>query len=152
MVSIQKIGHIGLYCQDIEKMTQFYTDVLGMQVSDVNERGLVFLRFGADHHSFTLAPLPDDRTSIGKETVMDHLALAVADLEALKKAKRYLDSKNVPGHEKIRHEGPGGNYVYNFEDPEGNHLQFYCGMDQIGWDGRSRPKEEWTRFDVDAYA
>ncbi len=152
MINIQKIGHIGLYCRDIEKMTEFYTEALGMHVSDVNERGLVFLRFGADHHSFTLAPMPDDMKDAGKETVMDHLAMAVNDLEELKAAKRHLDSKGVKGDPKLRHEGAGGNYVYNFEDPEGNHLQFYCGMDQIGWDGRSRPKEEWERFEVDAYA
>ena len=50
---------------------------------------------------------------------------------------------------KIKHEGPGGNYVYDFLDPEGNYLQCFCGMDQIGWDGKSRPKEQWNRFEVD---
>ena len=28
-------------------------------------------------------------------------------------------------------------------------VQFFGGMDQIGWDGRSRPKEQWNRFEVD---
>ncbi|MDB5761819.1 MAG: hypothetical protein JWQ21_814, partial [Herminiimonas sp.] len=40
-------------------------------------------------------------------------------------------------------------YTFDFDDPEGNRLQFFSDMDQIGWDGKSRPKEQWKRFDVD---
>jgi len=36
-----------------------------------------------------------------------------------------------------------------FDDPEGNRLQFFSDMDRIGWDGKSRPKEQWKRFEVD---
>jgi len=52
-------------------------------------------------------------------------------------------------HGKTKHEGPGGNYTFDFDDPEGNRLQFFCDMDQIGWDGKSRPKEQWQRFEID---
>jgi hypothetical protein len=50
---------------------------------------------------------------------------------------------------KIKHEGPGTDYTFDFDDPEGNRLQFFSDMDQIGWDGKSRPKEQWKRFEVD---
>ena len=50
---------------------------------------------------------------------------------------------------RIKHEGPGGNYTFDLLDPEGNHLQFFSDMDQIGWDEKSRPKEQWKRFEVD---
>ena len=52
-------------------------------------------------------------------------------------------------HGKIKHEGPGSDYTFDFEDPEGNRLQFFSDMDQIGWDGKSRPASEWKRFEVD---
>lgn len=150
MIRITKIGHVGLYCRDIKKMTEFYTDVLGMEVSDVNERGMVFLRFGADHHSFNLVPMPDEVKKKGDgATALQHIALEATDLDELKRIKKYLQSKGVKGHAKIKHEGPGNNYVYDFQDPEGNNLQFFCGMDQIGWDGKSRPKEQWNRFEVE---
>ena len=32
-----------------------------------------------------------------------------------------------------------------FADPDGNKIQFYCDMDQVGWDDRSRPAEQWRR-------
>ena len=62
---------------------------------------------------------------------------------------RVLDVRlfNVRG--KIKHEGPGNDYTFDFDDPEGNRLQFFCDMDRIGWDGKSRPKEQWKRFEVD---
>jgi len=42
---------------------------------------------------------------------------------------------NVRG--KIKHEGPGNDYTFDFDDPEGNRLQFFSDMDRIGWDGKS---------------
>src|SRR5207302_10129981 len=45
-IRVRKIGHVGLYCRDLDRMADFYTRVLGFQVSDTNEKGLVFLRFG----------------------------------------------------------------------------------------------------------
>ena len=150
MIRVTKIGHIGLYCQDIKKMTDFYTNILGMKLSDVNEQGMVFLRFGTDHHSFNLVPMTEEMKKKGDGAqALQHIALEVWDLEELKKIGKYLQSKSVKGGPKIKHEGPGNNYVYNFQDPEGNNLQFFCGMDQIGWDGKSRPKEQWNRFELD---
>jgi len=144
-IRISKIGHVGLYCRDLQRMVDFYTRVLGFKVSDVNEKGMTFLRFGADHHSFVLAPAP--QTPSGP-TVLQQIAMEVADLEALKGMRRYLLDQGVKASA-IKHEGPGNDYTFDFDDPEGNRLQFFCEMDQIGWDGKSRPKEQWKRFTVE---
>lgn len=149
-IRIQKLGHIGLYCRDVQKMTDFYTNVLGLKISDKNERGMVFLRFGTDHHSFVLAQMSDDEKKKGQGgVVLQQIAMEVADLDALKKIHKYLLAQGAKVLGKIKHEGPGGNYTFDFDDPEGNRLQFFTDMDQIGWDGKSRPKEQWKRFEVD---
>jgi len=49
---INKIGHVVLHVSDIERSTQFYTEVLGFKISDIyahNELpgGAVFLRCSA---------------------------------------------------------------------------------------------------------
>jgi catechol 2,3-dioxygenase-like lactoylglutathione lyase family enzyme len=147
-IRINKIGHVGLYCRDVKRMVDFYTQVLGFKVSDVNEKGMTFLRFGADHHSLVLAPAPEGKTPSGP-TVLQQIAMEVADLESLKKIRAYLMSQNAPKVTPIKHEGPGSDYTFDFDDPEGNRLQFFCDMDQIGWDGKSRPKGEWKRFTVE---
>ncbi len=150
MIRIQKIGHVGLYCRDIKKMTDFYTQVLEFKVSDVNERGMAFLRYGNDHHSFVLAPMSEDEKKKGEGAkVLQQIAMEVADLDELKRLKKYLAGKGVKILGKIKHEGPGSDYTFDFDDPEGNRLQFFSDMDQIGWDGNSRPKEQWNRFEVD---
>jgi len=149
-IRIRKIGHVGLYCRDLPKMVDFYTRVLGFKVSDVNERGMTFLRFGADHHSFVLAAMPEeDRGKPQGATLLQQIAMEVGSLDALKRIHKYLADQGVKVRGKIKHEGPGHDYTFDFDDPEGNRLQFFSDMDRIGWDGKSRPKEQWKRFEVD---
>jgi len=149
-IPVRKIGHVGLYCCDIDAMTDFYTRVLGFRVSDRNEKGMVFLRFGADHHSFVLAKMSADEQARGAGAkVLQQIAMEVADLDTLKRVRAHLVEKGIKVHGKIKHEGPGSDYTFDFDDPEGNRLQFFCDMDQIGWDGKSRPSSEWKRFEVD---
>jgi len=147
-IRVQKIGHVGLYCRDLPRMVEFYTRVLGFQVSDVNEKGMTFLRFGADHHSLVLAKAPEGEAPV-KPTVLQQIAMEVADLDSLKRIRRYLVAQNAPKVTPIKHEGPGNDYTFDFDDPEGNRLQFFCEMDQLGWDGNSRPKDQWKRFTVE---
>jgi catechol 2,3-dioxygenase len=149
-IRVRKIGHIGFYCRDLERMVDFYTRVLGFAVSDVNEKGMVFLRFGADHHSLVLARMPDeDQAKAPGPTVVQQVALEVDDLDSLKRIRAYLVSQGARVLGPIKHEGPGSDYTFDFEDPEGNRLQFFSDMDQIGADGKSRPKDEWRRFTVE---
>ena len=149
-IRIQKLGHLGLHCRDLPRMVDFYTRVLGFKVSDVNEKGLTFLRFGADHHTLVLAKMPDGAKAQGAgANALHHIALEVAGIDDLKRIRKHLLAQSVHVHGKVKHEGPGMNYVVDFDDPEGNRVQFFCGMDQIGWDGRSRPQEQWNRFEVD---
>jgi catechol-2,3-dioxygenase len=147
-IRVQKIGHVGLYCRDLPRMVNFYTGVLGFKVSDVNEKGMTFLRLGADHHSFVLAPMPEGENP-GGATVLQQIALEVDSLETLKRIRAYLVSQGARVLGPIKHEGPGSDYTFDFEDPEGNRLQFFSDMDQIGWDGKSRPREQWRRFTVE---
>jgi catechol 2,3-dioxygenase-like lactoylglutathione lyase family enzyme len=149
-IRVRKIGHVGLYCRDLDRMLAFYTQVLGFQLSDTNEKGLAFLRFGADHHSLVLARMSaEEREKQAGPTIIQQISFEVADLEALKRIRAYLIARRAQVLGPIKHEGPGGNYTFDFEDPEGNRLQFFSDMDQIGWDGNSRPKEQWRRFTVE---
>jgi catechol 2,3-dioxygenase-like lactoylglutathione lyase family enzyme len=149
-IRISKIGHVGLYCRDLPGMVDFYTRILGFKLSDVNERGMNFLRFGDDHHSFVLAAMAEEEKKKGAGgTLLQQIALEVDSLDTLKQIRRYLVAQGVKVRGKIKHEGPGSDYTFDFDDPEGNRLQFFSDMDQIGPDGKSRPKEQWQRFDVD---
>jgi catechol 2,3-dioxygenase len=150
MIRIQKIGHVGLYCKDMKKMTEFYTDVLGFKLTDVNERGMVFLRFGTDHHNLFLCPA-GEAGGAARETALHHVAFEVPGLEELKRVKKYIEGRGIKilDKGKIVHRPTGSNYDFDILDPEGNTVQFYADMDQIGWDGKSRPKELRKEFVVE---
>src|SRR5437867_978900 len=149
-IRIRKIGHVGLYCRDLAKMVDFYTRVLGFKVSDVNEKGMTFLRFGGDHHSFVLAQMSAEEQKKGAgATLLQQIAMEVGSLDALKRIRKALLDQGVNVRGKIKHEGPGNDYTFDFDDPEGNRLQFFSDMDRIVWDGKRRPKAPGKRSEVD---
>ncbi len=145
-VKIRRLGHVALNVRDIETSVKFYTECLGFQVSDVNEQGIVFLRLPAhtDHHTMNLVQSDRARGS-AEATTLNHFALEVSSLEELRTMKRFLEEKGVKVLGPIRQRGPGSDKTLDVLDPDGNTVQLFCDMDPIGWDGKSRPKEQWDR-------
>ena len=58
-VRVRKVGHVVFNVSDIERTTRFWTEIMGFQVSERNERGMVFLRNASDHHTIGLAQAQD---------------------------------------------------------------------------------------------
>ena len=53
MPAITYIGHVGVYCDDLEKQKDFYTRVLGFRVTDPGPRGNGYFfsaQPGDEHH------------------------------------------------------------------------------------------------------
>ena len=142
--SIGKIGHVVLNVQDVERSTQFYTQVLGFQISDVYPEemvpgGMVFLRCNSDHHGIALV----GSTNAPAENVeLNHIAFEVATLDEVLRARDHLRRHSV----KIDFEGrrrAGCQLAVEFRDPDNHRLEIYWGIDQIGSDGAVRPAAEW---------
>ena len=142
--SIGKIGHVVLNVQDVERSARFYTEVLGFQISDVYPEemvpgGMVFLRCNPDHHGIALV----GSTNAPAENVeLNHIAFEVATLDEVVRARDHLRRHGV----EIDFEGrrrAGCQLAVEFRDPDDHRLEIYWGIDQIGSDGRARPKEEW---------
>jgi catechol 2,3-dioxygenase len=47
--------------------------------------------------------------------------------------------------------GPGNQPRFYTRDPDGNLLEFYWGIDQIGWDGVPRPYPPITEIDLEKF-
>ena len=139
-IKVRKLGHLVYEVSDVDRSVKFWTEVLGFQISDVNDRGMVFLRCNADHHGIGLKPStkkgkPDRETGL----MVEHLALEVESTDALLKARDYLKANNIPIVFEGR-KGAGCNIALNFLDPDGHEFELYCSMDQVGENGRTRPK------------
>jgi len=142
--SIGKIGHVVLNVQDVERSTQFYTQMLGFQTSDVYPEemvpgGMVFFRCNSDHHGIALV----GSTNAPAENVeLNHIAFEVATLDEVLRARDHLRRHGV----KIDFEGrrrAGCQLAVEFRDPDNHRLEIYWGIDQIGSDGAVRPAAEW---------
>ena len=144
-VKVRKIGHVVFNVSDVERSTRFWTEIMGFKVSDVNERGMVFLRNASDHHSIALFPSKEDKGRPEPDQVaFNHCALEVGSVSELFRIRDFLKARGVP----ILYEGrrgPGCNPGVEFTDPDGFQIEVYASMDQIGWEGASRPAEQWSR-------
>ena len=144
-IQVRKLGHLVYEVSDVERSTAFWTEVLGFSVSDRNEFGMVFLRTAGDHHSIALVPGKQAaRPPAEAGLQFHHLAMEVDDVDVLLRARDFLHERGIPIVYEGRR-GAGGNIGLEFEDPDGYTFEIYCGMDQVGPDGHTRPPEQFNR-------
>src|SRR5213594_4054560 len=93
-VKVKKLGHVVLTVSDIERTVKFWTEIMGFQVSDRNEQGMVFLRYGSDHHTVALvqAKTPDELPKEGRPG-FHHCALEVSTVSELFKIRDFSAPK-----------------------------------------------------------
>jgi catechol 2,3-dioxygenase-like lactoylglutathione lyase family enzyme len=140
-----KLGHIVLNCVDIDASVRFYTEVLGLQISDVYGDDLVpgrmvFMRFSADHHGIALV----GGAASGPRNELNHFALEVATLDEVFAARQHLMAHGVPINFQGRRRA-GSQIAVEFKDPDGNNVEIFWGLDQVGPDGYVRPSSEWRQ-------
>jgi catechol 2,3-dioxygenase-like lactoylglutathione lyase family enzyme len=147
---IRKLGHVVIQVRNLERSIRFYTEVLNFRVSDNATAGGVFLTAVGDHHTIGLFPSDGDNAELPAEGAvrLHHFAMQVGSLEELFEFRAYLQKRGIP----IVWEGRramGGHTSVEFLDPDGYNVELYCDMDQIGPDGRSRPRDPGNRrFDT----
>ena len=120
MPAITYIGHVGIYCDDLEKMKDFYTRVLGFKVTDPGPRGngyFLSAQPDAEHHQVLL--MGGGR---GDGKVMQQLSFHTGSLGEVREFYRRLKANNARIDETITHGNAVSVYFY---DPEGNRLEIY---------------------------
>jgi catechol 2,3-dioxygenase len=142
---LRKLGHVVLNVTDLDASVRFYTEVLGLQVSDrypgtMVPGGMVFMRVSTDHHGVALV---GGAAALDK-TTLNHFAFEVGSPDEVFRARAWLRERGVP----IIFEGrrrAGCQLAVEFRDPDGNNLEIYWGIDQVGSDGSVRPPSEWRQ-------
>jgi catechol 2,3-dioxygenase-like lactoylglutathione lyase family enzyme len=135
-VEPSSICHVVLNTPGIDRLTDFYTSVLGFRESDWSEHQMVFLRVNNKHHSisFNLAP----------HASVNHVAYLLSGVDELMLGASKLRKLGVepvwgPG----RH-GPGNNIFCYFRDPAGYITEYTSNIDFIVDEAAHRPKV-WPR-------
>ncbi len=143
---IARLGPVGLFVQDLEVAQAFYRDRLGfIPTEEVIWQGqrCLFMRVNTEHHSLALYPLSlRERLGLSPHTTCMALGLQLANYQQLRDAVRFLGGRGVRVSHSIPPElYPGIDYAAHVFDPDGHCIQLYYYMEQVGWDGRPRPKE-----------
>ncbi|HEX2436896.1 MAG TPA: VOC family protein [Methylomirabilota bacterium] len=143
--ALRKIGHVVLNVTDLEASVRFYTEVLGLRVSDrypdsMVPGGMVFMRVNTDHHGVALV----GGASAAERSSLNHFAFEVGALDEVFRARAWLQKQGVPIHFEGRRRA-GCQVAIEFRDPDGNNLEIYWNIDQVGTTGAVRPASEWRQ-------
>jgi catechol 2,3-dioxygenase-like lactoylglutathione lyase family enzyme len=163
---IQRLGHFGFDMMEVEKGLRFYTDLLGFELTDVLDAARrmtpeqiatipgphkgYFMRYGSDHHAMVLfnrhirqnvkRPGRDSNPNI----TLNQITWQVSSLGEISDAIRWFGRQNQTVVKEGR-DMPGSNWHVYLNDPDGHTNELYYGIEQVGWDGRSKPREMHDR-------
>jgi catechol 2,3-dioxygenase-like lactoylglutathione lyase family enzyme len=161
---IRRLGHFGFNIPDLQSGIDFYSRLLGFRITDTRDLSkvpgreelarrledprIVFMSHNSDHHAFLLAHkslgaiFGDD--AVSKDITVNQITWQVGSMEEVFAAADYFRDRQV----EIRRVGrdmPGSNWHTYIRDPDGHTVELYYGMEQIGWDGRSKPQTMYYR-------
>ncbi len=124
-----RLGHVLLHTPNLDRMVAFYTEVLGMRLSDRVPGIIAFMHLptGGDHH--VVALLADARPGF------HHASFEVASPDEIGLgAQKVLGSGYSNGWGFGRHV-LGSNFFHYLRDPWGSLAEYFCDIDQIPADG-----------------
>jgi len=119
--TISKLGHVGIYVNDLEAEREFYRDVVGLKITDEDlDIGLVFFSARPDeHHEFLLSR---GREAAAGVRLIQQMSFRCPTLEDVLAYHRRFKENGVRVHRSVSH----GNAVsIYFFDPEGNRCEVY---------------------------
>lgn len=119
---IAELGHIGLRCYDLEAQLRFFTEVLGLVVTDhAPELGIYFLsaRPDTEHHELLLTK---GRTVPADGALIQQISFRCPQLSDVIGFYRRLVAENARFDMIVSHGNAVGVYFY---DPEGNRCEVY---------------------------
>jgi len=160
---IRRLGHFGFSLNNVEEGVRFYVDLLGFRISDTMDysrrardpkqlAGLgdphgYFTRYGTDHHAMVLFP-KRVRDALGRSehpgVTINQITWQVGSLKEVADAIRWFDKTGVKQQRSGR-DMPGSNWHTYLFDPDGHSNELYYGIEQIGWNGHSKPRAMYER-------
>lgn len=119
---VAELGHTGVWVDDLDRMREFYTSMLGLTVTDEDhEKGIVFLsaRPEVEHHEFVLAR---GRVAPPEVKLVQQISWRVDSVDTLLEFHQRFRDAGVNVQQEVTHGNAFGIY---FWDPEGNRNEVY---------------------------
>ncbi len=156
---VVRIGHVGFNVTKIEQTLDFFCNLLGFHISDTIDLGALlppeerpidrsgiafFLRHGSDHHSFVLFPEAAAKVAAQQlgafpiEVTANQISWQAGGLRQVVEGNDWMQEHG----RRVVYSGrdiPGSNFHFYTPDDEGHLNEVFYGMEQIGWNGKSKP-------------
>ena len=132
-----RIQHVVIATTDLPRLVEFFTRIVGFQLSDRvldNEGGLrtVFLRCSHEHHSLALFAADENR--------LDHHCYEAGEWNLIRDWGDHFAKLRVPLKWGPGRHGPGNNLFLFVHDPDGNWVEISAELEHVEPD---RPVGEW---------
>ena len=159
---IRRLGHFGFNVDRMEACREFYGDLLGFIQSDKADfsrapwypKGLghgadgYFMRYGTDHHAMVLfsKQVMDHRSDRKFEpgVTINQITWQCGSLKEIVDAHGYFEEHQVK-IQRVGRDMPGSNWHTYVYDPDGHTTELYYGIEQVGWNQRSKPRDMYYR-------
>ncbi len=144
MVKPAQLGHINIRVKDMAKSEEFYTEVLGLEVTHRRET-ILFLSTNDLSHELAMSPLGPDAAGPDDNRVgTNHNAWLMSSFDDLRQMHKRLKEKNVEILRIRQNQCSMGIY---FADPDGNENEVYyetpdARYRENGWQGEFPEKLE----------
>lgn len=134
----RRLGHLIKFSPDVPRIADFYTQVLGMKVSDRVGDVLAFLRgsAGGDHHLLAFGK--------SSHTGLHHLSFEVGSIAEMEIGARALLQASYPDCLGPGQHLLGSNFFHYVRDPWGSLIEYFWDIDVIPEDDT-----EWQASNVD---
>ena len=134
-----RLGHVMAFTTDLERQLHFYTQVLGMRLSDRSHDIVAFVHCpgGSDHH--VLAFLSNERPGF------HHGSFEVANVDDVGLGGRRMISKGYRDGWGFGRHVIGSNFFHYIRDPWNSMAEYFCDIDHIPanmlWEANDWPTE-----------
>lgn len=121
-MSIAKLGHVGIHCNDLQATKAFYRDVVGLTVTDEDaDVGMVFLSSQPEleHHELVLMR---GRNAAPDTLMLQQISFRCNTLADVIEYYHRFKAEKVTFDMVVTHGNAVGIYFY---DPEGNRCEVY---------------------------
>lgn len=133
----RKIAHLVVNTTDIDRATAFYTDIVGLRISDWSEHVMSFLRCSdPEHHiiAFNVAP----------HASYNHTSWNMGSIDELFRAQGRVRAWGVPLSWGTGRHGPGSQVFNYFVEPSGYVVEYIADGIEIDDEAAWEPKV-WVR-------
>ena len=133
MGRISGLSHVGVFVKDLDEMTKFYCDTLGLTESHRNEDRMVFLTadIEKEDHEDVLV-----RGRDGDSKIIQQLSFRVGTIDDVRAFYQTFQETGVPIQQTVSHGAGASCYFY---DPEGNRIEVFADIMVEGGRGYSGP-------------